>query len=222
MWTLLCPAVLFTQTWSGKQENWDAAQKILVALAKANSEAQLGQFKGPHPVPGKALGPQLPVALATVSHLAAQQMLTAAAGCQRCHLPVTTPAAVLMAGRVASVVLGCRKAAVEHASFLNNSLCLLCHVGACYCCCRWWPHPAGPAHWWCRQVSSHNKQQQRSGWQQQPWLRHHCQWHWFCLGICLVVVSDALWLAVTYGCSRKCFVVCESVRQVEGAYRLMW
>jgi fructose-bisphosphate aldolase class I len=40
------------KTWSGKQENWDAAQKILVALAKANSEAQLGQFKGPHPVPG--------------------------------------------------------------------------------------------------------------------------------------------------------------------------
>jgi fructose-bisphosphate aldolase class I len=24
----------------------------LVALAKANSEAQRGQFKGPHPVPG--------------------------------------------------------------------------------------------------------------------------------------------------------------------------
>ncbi|KAI7840511.1 hypothetical protein COHA_005810 [Chlorella ohadii] len=40
------------KTWAGKEENWDAAQKILVALAKANSEAQLGQFKGPHPVPG--------------------------------------------------------------------------------------------------------------------------------------------------------------------------
>jgi fructose-bisphosphate aldolase class I len=40
------------KTWAGKQDNWDAAQKILVALAKANSEAQLGQFKGPHPVPG--------------------------------------------------------------------------------------------------------------------------------------------------------------------------
>ncbi|PRW59176.1 fructose-1,6-bisphosphate aldolase [Chlorella sorokiniana] len=40
------------KTWAGKEENWDAAQQILVALAKANSEAQLGQFKGPHPVPG--------------------------------------------------------------------------------------------------------------------------------------------------------------------------
>lgn len=40
------------KTWGGKKENWDSAQKILVALAKANSEAQLGQFKGPHPVPG--------------------------------------------------------------------------------------------------------------------------------------------------------------------------
>jgi fructose-bisphosphate aldolase class I len=40
------------KTWGGKKENWDAAQKILVALAEANSKAQLGQFKGPHPVPG--------------------------------------------------------------------------------------------------------------------------------------------------------------------------
>eukprot|EP00878_Enallax_costatus_P000798 GHUV01000922.1.p1 GENE.GHUV01000922.1~~GHUV01000922.1.p1 ORF type:complete len:403 (+),score=124.33 GHUV01000922.1:45-1253(+) len=40
------------KTWAGKEENWDAAQKILAALAKANSEAQLGQYKGPHPVPG--------------------------------------------------------------------------------------------------------------------------------------------------------------------------
>lgn len=38
--------------WGGKPENKQAAQEILVALAKANSEAQLGQFKGPHPVPG--------------------------------------------------------------------------------------------------------------------------------------------------------------------------
>jgi hypothetical protein len=52
---LSCPALL-PQTWSGKQENWDAAQNILVALAKANSEAQLGQFKGPHPVPGGSWG----------------------------------------------------------------------------------------------------------------------------------------------------------------------
>lgn len=40
------------KAWSGKEENWDKAQGILAALAKANSEAQLGQFKGPHPVPG--------------------------------------------------------------------------------------------------------------------------------------------------------------------------
>ncbi len=40
------------QTWRGKQENWAAAQDILVKLAKANSEAAAGQFKGPHPVPG--------------------------------------------------------------------------------------------------------------------------------------------------------------------------
>jgi len=40
------------KTWAGKPENWDKAQDILVKLAKANSQAQLGQFKGPHPVPG--------------------------------------------------------------------------------------------------------------------------------------------------------------------------
>eukprot|EP01025_Chloroclados_australasicus_P042704 TRINITY_DN45413_c0_g1_i1.p2 TRINITY_DN45413_c0_g1~~TRINITY_DN45413_c0_g1_i1.p2 ORF type:complete len:164 (+),score=13.75 TRINITY_DN45413_c0_g1_i1:75-494(+) len=40
------------KTWAGKDENVDAAQEILVKLAKANSEAQLGQYKGPHPVPG--------------------------------------------------------------------------------------------------------------------------------------------------------------------------
>jgi fructose-bisphosphate aldolase class I len=40
------------KTWAGKKENWDAAQGILLALAKANSEAQRGVFKGPHPVPG--------------------------------------------------------------------------------------------------------------------------------------------------------------------------
>lgn len=52
---ILLTASLFAcvlQTWAGKQENWDAAQKILLALAKANSEAQQGKFKGPHPVPG--------------------------------------------------------------------------------------------------------------------------------------------------------------------------
>ncbi|CAM6036571.1 unnamed protein product [Sphagnum compactum] len=38
--------------WSGKEENWKAAQDRLVALAKANSEAQLGKYTGPHPSPG--------------------------------------------------------------------------------------------------------------------------------------------------------------------------
>ncbi len=40
------------QTWAGRPENKDKAQEILMKLAKANSEAQLGQYKGPHPVPG--------------------------------------------------------------------------------------------------------------------------------------------------------------------------
>ncbi|KAK9809280.1 hypothetical protein WJX73_000448 [Symbiochloris irregularis] len=40
------------KTWGGEASNKDAAQDILVKLAKANSEAQLGQFKGPHPTPG--------------------------------------------------------------------------------------------------------------------------------------------------------------------------
>jgi fructose-bisphosphate aldolase, class I len=66
------------KTWAGKDANWKKAQDILVQLAKANSEAQLGKyvpltpghafrrgsadlrthvcgsrrFKGPHPVPG--------------------------------------------------------------------------------------------------------------------------------------------------------------------------
>lgn len=38
--------------WAGKEENWDDAQTRLVALAKANSEAQLGKYTGPHPSPG--------------------------------------------------------------------------------------------------------------------------------------------------------------------------
>lgn len=38
--------------WSGKEETWKAAQERLVALAKANSEAQLGKYTGPHPSPG--------------------------------------------------------------------------------------------------------------------------------------------------------------------------
>lgn len=43
------------KTWSGGaigSDSWNAAQDILVKLAQANSQAQLGQFKGPHPVPG--------------------------------------------------------------------------------------------------------------------------------------------------------------------------
>eukprot|EP00850_Spirogloea_muscicola_P016688 SM000137S00466 [mRNA] locus=s137:281706:285186:- [translate_table: standard] len=38
--------------WAGKEENREAAQTRLVALAKANSEAQLGKYDGPHPSPG--------------------------------------------------------------------------------------------------------------------------------------------------------------------------
>lgn len=38
--------------WAGQEENWQAAQERLVALAKANSDAQLGKYKGPHPSPG--------------------------------------------------------------------------------------------------------------------------------------------------------------------------
>jgi len=34
------------KTWGGKEENWKAAQDALLVRAKANSEAQLGQFKG--------------------------------------------------------------------------------------------------------------------------------------------------------------------------------
>jgi hypothetical protein len=40
------------QTWAGKPENWEAAQKVLLSLAAVNSQAQLGQYKGPHPCPG--------------------------------------------------------------------------------------------------------------------------------------------------------------------------
>lgn len=40
------------KTWAGKPENVDAAKEMLLKLAKANSEAQLGIYKGPHPAPG--------------------------------------------------------------------------------------------------------------------------------------------------------------------------
>ncbi len=43
--------------WEGKEDNYEAAVQIAGALAKANAEAQLGQFQGPHPsvLQGKSL-----------------------------------------------------------------------------------------------------------------------------------------------------------------------
>jgi len=38
------------KTWGGQKENVGKAQDILVKLAHANSQAQQGKFKGPHPV----------------------------------------------------------------------------------------------------------------------------------------------------------------------------
>ena len=49
---VLCMTAGFLQTWGGEADNKQAAQDILVKLAKANSEAQLGKFSGPHPTPG--------------------------------------------------------------------------------------------------------------------------------------------------------------------------
>ncbi|KAF6250909.1 fructose-1,6-bisphosphate aldolase [Scenedesmus sp. NREL 46B-D3] len=40
------------KTWAGQPGNWEAAQKVLLSLAAVNSQAQLGQYKGPHPSPG--------------------------------------------------------------------------------------------------------------------------------------------------------------------------
>eukprot|EP00898_Chlorokybus_atmophyticus_P007553 jgi/Chlat1/779/Chrsp104S01247 len=42
------------KAWAGEPGNVKAAQDMLVALAKANSEAQLGKYAGPHPAPGQA------------------------------------------------------------------------------------------------------------------------------------------------------------------------
>jgi fructose-bisphosphate aldolase, class I len=44
-------------TWQGTQENFDAAVQVAGALAKANSQAQLGAFEGEHPsvLKGKSL-----------------------------------------------------------------------------------------------------------------------------------------------------------------------
>jgi fructose-bisphosphate aldolase class I len=47
-----CLSLWALQKWGGQAGNKAEAQALLVALAKANSEAQQGQFKGPHPVPG--------------------------------------------------------------------------------------------------------------------------------------------------------------------------
>lgn len=38
--------------WGGDMSKKEEAQKLLTALAKANSEAQLGKYAGPHPSPG--------------------------------------------------------------------------------------------------------------------------------------------------------------------------
>lgn len=40
------------KTWGGDDANKDKAQELLAKLAKANSEAQLGKYVGPHPSPG--------------------------------------------------------------------------------------------------------------------------------------------------------------------------
>eukprot|EP00608_Synchroma_pusillum_P003888 CAMPEP_0198425340 /NCGR_PEP_ID=MMETSP1452-20131203/4495_1 /TAXON_ID=1181717 /ORGANISM="Synchroma pusillum, Strain CCMP3072" /LENGTH=402 /DNA_ID=CAMNT_0044145695 /DNA_START=17 /DNA_END=1225 /DNA_ORIENTATION=+ len=40
------------KTWAGKEENWDAAQDIMVQLAKVHAQACRGEYTGPHPVPG--------------------------------------------------------------------------------------------------------------------------------------------------------------------------
>lgn len=40
------------KTWGGDDANMEKAQQLLSKLAKANSEAQLGKFEGPHPSPG--------------------------------------------------------------------------------------------------------------------------------------------------------------------------
>lgn len=43
------------KTWAGAEigsSGWNDAQSILVKLAEANSNAQLGKYRGPHPVPG--------------------------------------------------------------------------------------------------------------------------------------------------------------------------
>lgn len=40
------------KTWGGDDANKEKAQELLAKLAKANGEAQLGKYEGPHPSPG--------------------------------------------------------------------------------------------------------------------------------------------------------------------------
>lgn len=40
------------KTWAGDDANKEKAQQLLAKLARANSEAQLGKYEGPHPSPG--------------------------------------------------------------------------------------------------------------------------------------------------------------------------
>jgi len=59
------------KTWGGKPECKDAAQKVLMERAKANSEAQLGKYKGPEAEVKKSSGPKT-VLLATEKPFAAE------------------------------------------------------------------------------------------------------------------------------------------------------
>lgn len=44
--------MMHMQAWGGSPDNKQKAQDILSSLAKANSEAQLGKYTGPHPAAG--------------------------------------------------------------------------------------------------------------------------------------------------------------------------
>lgn len=49
---VLITIIVMMQAWGGDPNNKQKAQDILSSLAKANSEAQLGNYKGPHPAAG--------------------------------------------------------------------------------------------------------------------------------------------------------------------------
>jgi hypothetical protein len=78
--------------------------------------------------------------------------------------------AMVMYSLVATVATAAPPATPPQVPLSAHSLCapllLVCNV------CRWWPHPAGPAHWRCRQVSctAHEAQQLQQSWQQQRQL----------------------------------------------------